>query len=312
MVEKEMIEFEITTQDSGSFSTVPVGRVPGGYRLQINYNDSVTFTGTSDSGHGSEKVHGKVLAGTDWVLLRDDGVAVFDAHITFKADKPAPHVFDAVLSGQVDLTQVRWVAPIGSPNDVNRLEGELNVALPIQFETSVAAPEGASAEIVEAAKNRAPFADLAKHQFLAQGTFYISKGEIKSARLAIVPAAKQAKTLISQVAQISRLTGELKSARASGRASKNGESSAEELEDIFEHLARRATREVWPDIRSVFTPKIVQGLAVKAGLKMKQDYASGLHEMSWEQAEPTIQELSRGIAKYYEASIVPRAAGVPS
>ena len=113
----------------------PSGAVPGG----------LSFAGrlrprSHVHRHGLQKgtpLSGKVLAGSDWVLLRDDGVAVFDTKITFSADNPGPHVFDAELFGQVNVKGASVAWPISTVDDWKKLDGNLGVSLPIQFETRV-------------------------------------------------------------------------------------------------------------------------------------------------------------------------------
>jgi len=184
-----MIQFTLTAPD-GSFTTTPIGRVAGGYRLQIDYKETMTFEGVSEvieptGNRKTEPIRGNVVAGSDWVLLRDDGVAVFDARITFRSTEPNGHVFDGELSGQVPLSAFGDTFPIKSPTNLKELGGPVPVSLPITFETSQPAPPGASKAIDLAATHFRVFAELARDQFLAKGTIVIKEGALLSAVLKI-------------------------------------------------------------------------------------------------------------------------------
>lgn len=191
-----MIHFMINI-GSNSLTTVPIGVVTGGYRLQLTYGDGITFKGRTTNG---ETLIGKVVAGTDLVLLRDDGVAEFDAKITFQADEPRHHTFDGELRGRVDLRSIGFSNRIRNKTDLEKLNKSLFVTLPIQFETADPnVPPGGP--FAEAAKNATPFADLARHQFLAMGQFNIERGQFRAAALTIVSAGDLAvaDTLLRQL-----------------------------------------------------------------------------------------------------------------
>ncbi len=215
-----MIRFNIKAGE-GSLTTVPLGRVPGGYRLQVNYSAAVRFAGARDQ----EVFDGSILTGSDWVLLRDDGVAVFDAHITFKArlpgstpEKPKFHVFDADVSGQVRLKKNGWLSPINSLRDLLVLRDDLTVVLPIQFESSLPAPDGSSDQILTAAENAPFFADLTEHQYLARGTFHLNGGSMGAADLEIASAdttlqRERDSGRLDAKQEIDRLKAQLRSSR---------------------------------------------------------------------------------------------------
>ena len=180
-----MIHFTISA-GSKALTTSPVGPVCGGYRLQVGYGPGVTFAGLDSK---DQPIAGHVVTGNDWVLLRDDGVAIFDAKITFEATAPGRHVFDAILSGRVDLANRGWKRPIRSREDLKMLDGSFHVNLPIEFETSQKAPDWASDPIKLAGKYSDHFADLAKNQFVAGGTIEAKQGEITSASLDVLSIA---------------------------------------------------------------------------------------------------------------------------
>jgi hypothetical protein len=197
-----MITFTIDAP-TNSLTTTPVGRLPGGFRIQLDYGSLVTFSGTSSgtssSGAVAKPFNGKVASGMDWIFLRDDGAAIFDAHITFQSLQPE-HYFDAVLSGQIDITSLApgapWM-PIEAPGDWQKLAAAgdltLTVALPIAFRTSVgkAALGGRklSKAIEKATENATLFAELGRNQFVAHGGIVIAAGLIKSLRLTVVDLA---------------------------------------------------------------------------------------------------------------------------
>jgi hypothetical protein len=199
-----MIHFTIYAP-AGSLTTVPVGRVPGGFRLQIAYSEDIKFQGQASDGR---PIEGKVLAGMDWVLLRDDGVAVFDAQITFQASIPNPggvpsyHIFDGDLSGQVNVKSPAagstW--PINTVADWQKLNGTAAARLPIQFETSNKPPTGASTAIQTAGDNWEMFHDLAISQFLASGTITIMSGALESAELQVASVDDHIEAAVRQQA----------------------------------------------------------------------------------------------------------------
>jgi len=191
-----MIYFRITI-GANHLTTVPIGVVTGGYRLQVTYGDGITFDGFTSDG---DKLSGKVIAGTDLVLLRDDGVAVFDAKITFQAQEPKSHTFDGELRGRVDLKPIGFSNRIRNKTDLEKLDKPLFVTLPIQFETAYpnVLPGGPFAE---ASQNARPFADLARHQFLAIGQFDIDRGQIRGGELTIMS--------VGDLAVADRLLGQL-------------------------------------------------------------------------------------------------------
>jgi hypothetical protein len=191
-----MIEFTIDAP-LGSLVTTPIGRVPGGFRVQIDWagqgQADVTFAGTSRYGNppcAPVLITGKIINGSDWALIRDDGVVSFDAKLTFEAEdpgKPAPaepvkHVFDAVLSGTMYLGSAMKIM---DESQLRRIAQPLEVQLPIRFETSIAAPVGASPELVKASKHAAVFAELSRRQFVAYGTISLKDGDLFAARLQV-------------------------------------------------------------------------------------------------------------------------------
>ena len=80
--------------------------MPGGLRRHVLYADPSRvwrrsgdrFKNPEFEGFASE---GKVLSGGDWMLIRSDGVAVFDARVTLRGGEG--FLVDAVFSGTWDL-----------------------------------------------------------------------------------------------------------------------------------------------------------------------------------------------------------------
>jgi hypothetical protein len=192
------------TAPAGSLSTIPVGSLPGGFRLHVTYTKDTTAVGSqirqsevptfdgeiSQAQATSKVLGGEVVALSDWILLRDDGVAVFDAKITFAAIQPVRHLFDADLRGRVDIRKLEnWKTPLRTVDDVKKLKGQLSVVLPIDFETAGPPPTDGSKALIDAAKAGEAFADLATRQYLATGTVQIVNGEIAEVNLHVVPTA---------------------------------------------------------------------------------------------------------------------------
>ncbi|MET0595941.1 MAG: DUF3237 family protein, partial [Polyangiaceae bacterium] len=80
--------------------------MPGGLRRHVLYADpsrvwrrtGERFNNTEFEGFSSE---GKVLSGGDWMLIRSDGVALFDARVTLRGGEG--FLVDALFSGAWDL-----------------------------------------------------------------------------------------------------------------------------------------------------------------------------------------------------------------
>ncbi|MDP9034903.1 MAG: hypothetical protein M3O50_08850 [Myxococcota bacterium] len=234
-----MIKFTMTAP-AGSFTTVPVGRIPGGFRLQISYSENITFAGVATD---ETPIQGKVLAGADWVLLRDDGVAVFNAQITFQAqirgaqpEQHSYHVFDAAISGRVLINAARGSWPVNSVADLKTLNGRFPATLPIQFETSNEPPAGASKAMLAAGANWQKFADLATSQFLATGEIEIVAGALQSATLAVASVDDTLRAI---------------TVGAAGRSGVAPAMPGPVREDPLANMFLSATETTWPLIRSV-------------------------------------------------------------
>ena len=182
----------------GSLTTTPIGPLPGGFRVQVEYPSTVKFIeGDFDRGpDASPRFYGNVVTGLDWMFLRDDGVATFDARFTFRSSKPDTHYFDATMTGQADLSHLPSVGaatwkPIANAKGLAILDGALEVTLPIAFRTSldvsVIGDRKLSDDMKAAAKYAKVFADLAKGQFVASGQMVFKAGRLDSLKLTVSP-----------------------------------------------------------------------------------------------------------------------------
>jgi hypothetical protein len=164
------------------------GEVPGGMRLHVRYRGGDITLSKRDSNAGSKRnpQKGRVLSGIDWVFLRRDAVAVFDTRLTFRVkDEEDVFVFDAVISGIVDLAQ-----PAASSEERletyrrwNQIQGTLHVALPVRFETSGPNQDWAAKRYQISAEKFAAYSYLATNQFLALGTVDVAPNTIKQVQL---------------------------------------------------------------------------------------------------------------------------------
>jgi hypothetical protein len=248
-----MISFSVSAP-IGTLSSTPVGRVPGGYRVQVGYDQQISFEGVDSA---DQAISGHVVAGSDWVMLRDDGVALFSAKVTFEAAAPHKQVFDSVLTGRVALDSVGWKGPIRSPDEWRRLNGTLRVTLPIQFETSGPPPDGASKAMQEAAAGWATFADLARHQFMASGEVTVTNGSVASMMLRVSAAAEGIDPILA--------------------------------------LLFGANEKNWPLLRNALTEPVLEHAQQQIPKKLRPNNAKEpLHKQDWANAESFIRQL-RGL-----------------
>jgi hypothetical protein len=147
-----------------ALDTRPVGTVPGGFRLDVEYRDpgdSVEHTPrTGDSADESwQGLKGRLLSGHDWAFVGTDGIAVFDSRFTVKIYPTQLKQREVVLGGRmlarIDLAEAgsaadgapargarqetfrRWKAGLG--------EGVLPVTVSLSFDVSIAKTEELSA-----------------------------------------------------------------------------------------------------------------------------------------------------------------------
>jgi len=186
----------------GADLTCPAGhRVPGGTRLQLTYSGGTVVPLPGNGVHGLE---GEVLSGADWILVRDDGVAVFDARLTLgrssddvviDADDPAIYRFrrgkpsadddflvNAIISGVADL----------KPFDAG-FTGTRPVALPVVFEASGKSVSWAKPRFRQLAKNFEKYRAVVESQCLTAGSVTFDQGRVVAVRFdvyALTPAAR--------------------------------------------------------------------------------------------------------------------------
>jgi hypothetical protein len=203
----------------GSLTTTPIGPLPGGFRVQVEYPSTVMFIGDfGEKPDAPQRFEGNVVTGLDWMFLRDDGVATFDARFTFRADRPGTHYFDATMSGQADLSNLKSVGeatwkPIADATGLAILEGPLAVTLPIAFrtslDTSLIGDRKLSDDMKAAARYAKAFGDLAKGQFVANGTIVFKAGRVDSLELTVSPIGVRPQPGSGAVAGVSEEAVEL-------------------------------------------------------------------------------------------------------
>jgi uncharacterized protein DUF3237 len=172
-------------------------RVPGGKRLHVSY-----FGGQVRAAKQGPlpSFNGCVLSGTDWVLVRDDGVLVFDGRLTLGSDNDLSDIdFDgraarasrrgdnldtflvsATLSGVVDLDSGRGRAQADSapPPLWDALSGVFPVALPMRFEGSTTRVSWAKPRLRALAESFTRYSPLVQNPFIAVGDVTIQTGQL--------------------------------------------------------------------------------------------------------------------------------------
>jgi hypothetical protein len=161
-------------------ATLPPQGVLGGTRLHASYSG-----GTVKPLGGSlvANLEGVVLSGHAWVLLREDGVAVFDVRLTLARERKdaalevfskavrqfedgkAPDPLDFLLNANVT-----GLAKLPAPKP-GQASYPVHVALPIAFEGSGPEKPYATARLRFLAANYANYKDLLVNQCMVGGTF---------------------------------------------------------------------------------------------------------------------------------------------
>ncbi len=186
--------YETKNQISGMAPTT----TPGGQRLHVSYTGggvTLSSSGVSNVTH----VVGRVLSGGDWLLIRSDDVAVFDAHFTlgkslgdvsalanlnanFRAerDKPPPpddFLVDVFIAGQAPL-------PVSAIEFLSTRQ-TISVALPARFDAASRVETWAKPRFKELAKTAERFKHLVKTQCVARGTVTVACGKVVELNLTI-------------------------------------------------------------------------------------------------------------------------------
>jgi hypothetical protein len=179
-------------------------RVPGGRRLHVSYFGGQVIAAK----HGPlPTFNGCVVSGTDWVLIREDGVLVFDGRLTLGSDNDLSDIdFDgraarasrrgdnldtflvnATLSGVVDLERGHGTAgdESGRQPAWDTMSSRVPVALPIRFEGSTARASWAKPRFRALAESFSQFSALVRSQFLAVGDVTIHAGQIVGVELVV-------------------------------------------------------------------------------------------------------------------------------
>jgi hypothetical protein len=179
-------------------------RVPGGRRLHVSY-----FGGqvTAVKRGPLPNFNGCVSSGTDWVLIREDGVLVFDGRLTLGSDNDLSDIdFDnraarasrrgdnldtflvnATLSGVVDLERAHRTAgdESGRQTAWDAMSCRVPVALPIRFEGSTSRASWAKPRFRALAESFSQFSALVRSQFVAVGDVTIHAGQIVAIELVV-------------------------------------------------------------------------------------------------------------------------------
>jgi hypothetical protein len=182
----------------GSLVCHPGRRVPGGTRLHVVFEGG---TVTPLPGSAVDGLSGEVLSGADWLLVRDDGVAIFDGRLTLgksardvvtNVDLPADKEFEegrlsteaflvnAVVSGRAELALPRENGRVNY-RDWLRFTGVIPVAVPISFEAGQAA-NWAKPRFRQLGDNFKKYEILLQRQCLALGEIAVAEGQIVAVR----------------------------------------------------------------------------------------------------------------------------------
>ncbi len=185
---------------AGQVSVLPAQRLPGGTRLHAIYSGG-TVTPLPDS--IVSELEGRVLTGRDWVFLREDDVAVFDARMTIgrgakdvyfdianqaekgfeeSATPPADDfLLNVSITGKADLTAAT------TEGAVRRVP----VNLPMEFDGSGPVKPYTAARLRNLAANNPKYRALLQNQCVGVGWIEIKGTEVVGLRLdvyAMVPA----------------------------------------------------------------------------------------------------------------------------
>ena len=179
-------------------------RVAGGRRLHLAYAGGRVVA--KENGP-LPKLNGRVLSGSDWLLLREDGVLVFDGRMTLGSGRDLADVdFDirasraaqlgdsldaflvnATLTGMVNLDTARHHvgAPRIQPPGWDGLTCSVRVVLPIRFGASGTRVSWAKPRYRLFAENFATYGLLVQNQFIAMGDITFSNGLVTGVSLEV-------------------------------------------------------------------------------------------------------------------------------
>jgi len=106
----------------------PLGAVPGGTRVDLTYvedGSKIEIPSHWSDASRLPDLTGRIIAGHDWALLREDAVIVFDGKVTFEITVPANRDVGwstpllvpllAEIEGRMDLRDVRGASGPGRP-----------------------------------------------------------------------------------------------------------------------------------------------------------------------------------------------------
>jgi len=195
--------------------TIPVGEVPGGFRVDLRYTAAGSTVWTDPEAYDREWPHpegpyktlaparkkagadsalaaalstgviqwpgmdGEILSGTDWATVRTDGVITFDGRITIKTDDD--FLVDAVISGVVDLCEPG--KPRTDAESRTLYTAWLNggiahpvpLSLGVHFEAANNTESWANVKIKRASSNFWKYVRLVRGEFVAVGEMTLQR-----------------------------------------------------------------------------------------------------------------------------------------
>ena len=180
--------------------------VPGGFRLHVTYTGGkvkICLQGARTEAW----VDGVVISGADWIQIREDGVAVFDARLTLarstqdntlNVDEPANRnfvtgrpptpddfVMYAIIEGVADLGVSAGASGQLDSERWTKEGGSIPVVLPVRFEASGPAVNWGSPRFRALANNYPKYARLVRNQCIAEGDVTVRDGRVVSVYLDI-------------------------------------------------------------------------------------------------------------------------------
>ncbi len=169
--------------------------VAGGQRIVVTYS-SGDVTGRARD----EDVKGVVLNGGDWILVRNDGLVVFDAHFTIGKNEHDPDILQDIaatvrreLNREWDktdfLVDLFLVGQARLPDQDAWEKGDIDIpfTIPVRMEAATEAPPWAKARFGDLAESAKRFSAFTGNQCLAGGKLKIQSGRVISIKFDVFP-----------------------------------------------------------------------------------------------------------------------------
>ncbi len=175
--------------------------VPGGFRLHVTYTGGKVKIGLLEHDGSENWVDGTVISGADWIEIREDGVAVFDARLTLarsvldnvlNVDEPANRnfvrerpstpddfVMYAIIQGAADLGEPTGTAGLLDAEKWAKDGGSIPVAQHFRFEASGRAVNWGSPRFRMLGNNYPKYARLLRNQCIAEGDVNVTNGRVR-------------------------------------------------------------------------------------------------------------------------------------